>query len=145
MIADATTPTLSPSGGGGLISTLADYLALSNCLIHNGHYDGGVLISRKTLAWMTANHIPPALMPLRMGLEALDHGFGLGFRVTTSLGEKRALSSVGEYGWGGAANTYFWIDPAEDFIGLMMTQHMPLLPYPAQERFRNLAYQAIVD
>jgi len=147
MIADVTKPTLCPSGGAGLISTLADYLAFCECLLNQGKYDhgSGVLISRKTLAWMTANHIPQSWLPIRDGMNIMDHGFGLGFRVTTSLGEKRELSSVGEYGWGGAAQTYFWIDPAEDFIGLMMTQHMPLAPYPVQERFRNLAYQAIVD
>lgn len=145
MIGDVITPTLCPCGGAGLISTAADYLAFCTCLLHGGHYEGGVLISRKTLDWMTADHIPASLKPLRNGPEVFDHGFGLGFRVTTSLGERRTLSSVGEYGWGGAANTYFWIDPAEQFIGVMMTQHMPLQDYPVQDRFRNLAYQAIVD
>ncbi|MBI1259020.1 MAG: serine hydrolase [Chloroflexi bacterium] len=144
-LGDVTTPTTIPSGGGGLISTLSDYLAFCTCLLNQGSYDGGRLINRKTLAWMTANHMPPSLMPIKAGPDTLDHGFGLGFRVTTSLGERRSLSSVGEYGWGGAAQTYFWIDPAEDFIGLMMTQHLPLAPYPVQERFRNLAYQAIAD
>ena len=144
-LGDVTTPTSIPSGGGGLVSTLADYLAFCSCLLNQGKYDGGSLISRKTLAWMTANHMPPSLMPIKAGPDTLDHGFGLGFRVTTSLGERRELSSVGEYGWGGAAQTYFWIDPAEGFIGLMMTQHLPLAPYPVQERFRNLAYQALVD
>jgi len=94
---------------------------------------------------MTSNHIPRSLMPLAIGPFPLDHGFGLGFRVVTSLGESRSLTSVGEYGWAGAAKTYFWIDPSEQFIGLMMTQYMPLLPYPVQERFKNLAYQAIDD
>jgi CubicO group peptidase (beta-lactamase class C family) len=145
LIGDVTTPTTCPSGGGGLISTLADYLAFCNCLIHQGQYEGGILLGRKTVAWMTANHIPQSLMPLTLGPFTLDHGFGLGFRVTTSLGEARALSSVGEYGWAGAAQTYFWIDPAEACIGLMMTQHLPIDPYPVQERFRNLAYQAIVN
>jgi CubicO group peptidase (beta-lactamase class C family) len=145
LIGDVTIPTSCPSGGGGLISTLVDYLAFCNCLINHGQYEGGILLGRKTLAWMTSNHIPPSLMPLRLGPFTRDHGYGLGFRVTTSLGEARALSSVGEYGWSGAAQTYFWIDPSEEFIGIMMTQHMPMEPYPVQERFRNLAYQAIVD
>lgn len=144
-IADVTTPTRCPIGGGGLISTLADYLAFCNCLINNGKYDGGRLLSRKSIEWMTANHLPGSIMPIYMGLDQLDHGFGLGFRVTMHAGQCRKLSSVGEYGWGGAANTYFWIDPAEDFIGLMMTQHMPKLPYSATDIFRNLAYQAIDD
>ena len=145
LIGDVTVPTTCPSGGGGLISTLGDYLAFCNCLINDGRYPGGQLLGRKTLAWMTADHIPAHLKPLKMGNEQQDFGFGLGFKVVTSLGEARSLTSVGEYGWSGVANTDFWIDPAEGMIGIMMTQHLPLEPYPVQERFRNLAYQAIVD
>src|SRR5579859_1681605 len=141
LIGDVTLPTRCPSSGGGLTSTLADYLKFCNCLLDKGT----PLVSRKTLAWMTANHIPNALLPLVIGANELDHGFGLGFRVATDLGKARALTSVGEFGWAGAAQTYFWVDPAEDFIGLMMTQHMPLEQYPVQQIFRNLAYQAIVD
>lgn len=145
LIGDVTVPTTCPSSGGGLVSTLSDYLSFCNCLIHNGQYEGGRLLSRKTLAWMTSDHTPAQLKPLKLGLWTLDHGFGLGFRVATSLGEARSLISLGEYGWAGAAQTYFWIDPSEEFIGLMMTQYMPVEPYPAQERFMNLAYQAIAD
>jgi CubicO group peptidase (beta-lactamase class C family) len=144
-IGDVTIPTARMSGGGGLVSTLADYLKFCNCLLNKGAYHGGRLLSRKTMEWMTANHIPDALLPLKMGTEPQDYGFGLGFRVATHLGKLRNLKSVGEFGWGGAANTYFWIDPAEDFIGLMMTQYLPTAPYPVIDRFRNLAYQAIVD
>lgn len=145
LIGDVTTPTQFPSGGAGLLSTLADYLKFCNCLLNQGAYEGGRLISRKTLAWMTANHIPDALMPIKLGPFELDFGFGLGFRVTTELGKARSLTSVGEYGWAGAANTYFWIDPAEDVIGILLTQHLPVEDYPVHERFRTLANQAIVD
>jgi CubicO group peptidase (beta-lactamase class C family) len=145
LIGDVTQTTQCPSSGGGLTSTLSDYLKFCNCLLNNGSYEGTQLIGRKTLALMTANHIPDRLMPLMIGANELDHGFGLGFRVATDLGKARALTSVGEYGWAGAAQTYFWIDPSEDFIGLMMTQHMPLDVYPVQQIFRNLAYQAIAD
>ena len=145
LLHDVTVPTKCPSGGGGLISTLGDYLNFCNCLINNGQYAGERLLGRKTVAWMSANHIPSQIRPLKMGPNEMDVGFGLGFRVVTSLGEAKSLTSVGEYGWSGAANTYFWIDPAEEFIGLMMTQHMPTEPYPVQERFKNLAYQAIMD
>ena len=145
LIGDVTIPTQCPSGGGGLISTLGDYLNFCNCLLKNGQYEGGRLLGRKTLEWMTSDHISRQLRPLKIGAWELDVGFGLGFRVATSLGEARSLTSAGEYGWAGAAQTYFWIDPAEEFIGLMMTQHMPIDPYPVQERFKNLAYQAIVD
>lgn len=139
---DVTTPTTCPSGGGGLVSSLADYLKFSTCLLNNGAYGGGRLLGRKTLAWMTADHVAglPSYEPEPMG-----YGFGLGFRVLTDLGRESLLSSVGEYGWGGAAKTHFWIDPAEDMIGLLMTQYFPADPYPVHERFHALAYQAIVD
>jgi CubicO group peptidase (beta-lactamase class C family) len=94
---------------------------------------------------MTSNHIPESFFPLQLGPFELDHGFGLGFRVAVDLGKARKLTSVGEFGWDGAANTYFWVDPAEDFIGIMMTQYLPVERYPVQEAFRNLAYQAIAD
>ncbi len=144
-LCDVTTPTRCPSGGGGLLSTLADYLSFCNCLLNEGCSDSGQLISRKTLEWMTTNHIPQHMLPLAMGPVMLDHGFGLGFRVATSLGEARTLTSVGEYGWYGIANTYFWIDRSEALIGLMMTQHRPKLPYPVMERFKILTYQSIDD
>ena len=142
---DVTQPTSCPLGGAGLVSTLADYLAFCTCLLNKGAYDDGRLLSRKTVEWMTANHIPDSVMPIYMGSEQRDHGFGLGFRVTTDLGQARRLSSVGEFGWSGAANCYFWIDPAEDMIGIFLTQHLPMHPYPAPDLFRNVAYQAIVD
>ena len=145
LLGNVMLPTQCPSGGGGLISTLHDYLNFCNCLLNNGRYEGGQLIGRKTLDWMASDHIPAQLKPLNLGAFELDFGFGLGFRVATSLGEARSLTSTGEYGWAGAAQTYFWIDPAEELIGLMMTQHLPIEPYPVQERFKILAYQAIVD
>lgn len=145
LIGDVTVPTKCPSSGGGLVSTLRDYLNLCNCLINNGLHEGKRFLGRKTLEWMTSDHIQGQLKPLKLGAWELDFGFGLGFRVVTSLGEAKSLTSIGEYGWAGAAQTYFWIDPAEEIIGLMMTQYMPFEPYPVQERFKNLAYQAIAD
>lgn len=145
LIGDVTVPTNCPSGGAGLVSTLQDYLNFCNCLINNGQYEGYHLLSRKTLAWMASNHMPREFMPLALSPHLRNFGFGLGFRVTTSLGEARYLASVGEYGWGGAAQTHFWIDPAEDFIGLMMSQHMSNLRDYITQQFQDLAYQAIVD
>lgn len=145
LIGQVTTPTNCPSAGGGLISTLADYLKFCNCLIQEGRYAGGRLLSRKTLAWMTTNHLPQHFMPLAIGDHQMDLGFGLGFAVAPALGQARSLTSAGVYGWGGAAKTLFWIDPAEDFIGIIMTQYMPMEPYPFQERIQILAYQAIDD
>jgi CubicO group peptidase (beta-lactamase class C family) len=144
-VGDIATPTTCPSGGGGLLSTLADYLAFCNCLIHQGKYNGGRLLSRKTVEWMTVDHVAPWAKPMRFGGDLVDYGFGLGFSTTNSLGEARSLESVGAFGWGGAAKTLFHIDPAEELIILMMTQHLPVELYPMQERFQNLAYQAISD
>jgi CubicO group peptidase (beta-lactamase class C family) len=144
-IGDVTLPTAAPSGGGGLVSSVADYLAFARCLLQGGAYEGGRILSRKTVAWMTANHIPASFFPLWVGSWETDFGFGLGFRVTVDLGQARALTSVGAFGWEGMANTYFWVDPAEDFIGVLMTQYLPVDPYPLQDAFRNLAYLAIVD
>ena len=147
LIGDVTIPTDCPTGGSGLVSTLADYLKFCDCLVQNGRFEkeNGRLLSRKTIEWMTSNHIPDSLRPLSIGPNNLDIGFGLGFRVVTSLGQTRYLTSVGEYGWAGAAKTFFWIDPTEEFVGIMMTQHFPTDPYPPQEIFMNLAYQAIDD
>jgi CubicO group peptidase (beta-lactamase class C family) len=145
MIGDVTMPTLCPSGGSGLTSTLGDYLRFCDCLLHTTSYEGGQLLSRKTLAWMTANHIPETMLPLKLGATEMDAGFGLGFRVATTLGRARNLTTPGEYGWAGLAKTYFWIDPAEELIGLFMTQYLPVQDYPVQDAFRNLAYQAIID
>jgi CubicO group peptidase (beta-lactamase class C family) len=145
LVGDVTLPTKCPSSGAGLVSTIRDYLNFCNCLINNGQYQGERLLGRKTLEWMTADHIPDQLKPLQFGTMDVDFGFGLGFRVVTSLGEAKSLTSLGEYGWFSGTQTYFWIDPAEELIGLMMTQYMPVEPYPVQERFKNLVYQAIAD
>jgi CubicO group peptidase (beta-lactamase class C family) len=144
-VQDVTQPTRSPAGGGGLVSTLADYLAFCNCLLHEGKYEGGRLLGKKTVAWMTTNHIPPWMLPLKMNDEAQDYGFGMGFRVIPSLTGTRSQYSVGAYGWQGGCGTYFLIDPAEDMILLLMTQHMPGEAYLPHDRFRNLVYQAIED
>lgn len=144
-MAGITVLTKCPSSGGGLVSTLDDYLRFCSCLINKGRYDGGQLLGPKTVDWMTVSHLPKELLPISIGPWPVDVGFGLGFGVVTSLGAVSTLASVGTYGWGGAAQTDFWIDPAEEIIGILMTQHMPEGAYPYQERFRNLAYQAIVE
>jgi CubicO group peptidase (beta-lactamase class C family) len=121
-------------------------LKFADCLINNGAYDGGRLIGRKTLASMTSNHVPQALFPLAIGPSPIGTGFGLGFRVTQNVGDVPYLSSVGEYGWAGAAQTHFLVDPQEELITLFMTQVLPdAVVYPLRVRYQNLIYQAIVD
>jgi len=143
LIGDVTIPTNCPSGGAGLVSTLGDYLAFCNCFLSNGRYKNGYLLSRKTIAWMTANHLPASFLPTSMG--AYVSGFGLGFKVDPGLEQSKVLTSPGHYAWAGAGKTAFWIDPAEEFIGLLMMQAMSDLGWRLiMEVFPNLAYQAIV-
>lgn len=146
----ATSPYAKPpcrfSGGGGLVSTATDYLRFCQMLLNQGELNGTRLLGRKTIALMTANHLPDDLMPIQIGPNFLHgYGFGLGFRVLLDVAQAGILGSVGEYGWGGAANTYFWIDPQEDLIGILMTQFMPSGHHPVSPDFRVLAYQALVD
>ena len=134
-------PTAFPSGGGGLLSTAPDYTRFAQMLLNKGEYAGVRLLGRKTIELMTTDHLPDELHVFEDG----SRGFGLGVGVLRDLGRSQALGSVGTYGWGGAANTDFWIDPKEDLIGLLMLQFMPSGTYPVVRDFRTLVYQALVD
>ena len=143
-----TNPKYHPSGGTGLVSTNLDYMRFAQMLLNKGELDGTRLLGRKTVELMTANHLPNELIPIRMGDFTLHgYGFGLGFRVMTDVPQSAMLGSAGEYGWSGAAYTYFWIDPKEELIGLFMSQFFPSrdLLAPVRETFRVLAYQALID
>ena len=136
-------PTQHPSGGGGLISTTGDYLRFAQMLLNRGELDGVRLLGRKTVELMTTDCLPAGVFlnndPNR------GAGFGLGVSLLQDLGKIAQLGSVGNYGWGGAANTNFWIDPQEELIGIIMLQFMPSDTYPVTQDFRNLTYQALVD
>jgi CubicO group peptidase (beta-lactamase class C family) len=131
------------SGGGGLYSTINDYLIFSQMLLNKGEFNGVRLLGSKTVELMTKNHISNELLPLNVGfLQGV--GFGLGFAVM--IDESQILGSVGEFEWGGAYNTFFWIDPTEQLIGIQMTQFAPFNYYPTfNKEFKVLVYQAIVD
>jgi CubicO group peptidase (beta-lactamase class C family) len=136
-------PTMRPSGGGGLISTAGDYVRFAQLLLNKGELDGVRLLGRKTVELMTTHALPAGVY--------LDNdpasgvGFGLGVSVLLDVGRGKMLGSVGNYGWGGAANTNFWIDPQEQLIGILMTQFMPSNTYPVTADFRISVYQALVD
>ncbi len=138
-----TAPNPCPSGGGGLFSTTEDYLRFCQMLLNKGGLDGVRLLGRKSVELMTTNCLPAGVY--------LDNdpgrgaGFGLGVSVLLDVGKVQQLGSVGNYGWGGAANTNFWIDPKEELIGILMLQFMPPDTYPVIIDFRNLTYQALVD
>jgi CubicO group peptidase (beta-lactamase class C family) len=137
---DYTRPTKCPSGGGGLVSTTADYLRFAQMMLNRGELDGVRLLGRKTVEWMTINHLSQGLHPW----EDAGRGFGLGVGVQIDAARQN-LGSAGSYGWGGAAGTRFWVDPQEELIGLLMIQFMPGGHYPIQDEFAVLAYQALVD
>lgn len=120
---DYTQQPVWMSGGGGLVSTTADYLRFCQMLLNKGELDGTRLLGRKTVEYMTSNHLPADLLPMAVDAKP-DPGYGFGLGVNVMLDPTAAgrLASVGEFGWGGAAYTHFWIDPLEDLIAIMMTQ-----------------------
>lgn len=130
------------AGAGGLAGTAEDYLRFCQMLLNGGQLDGRRVVSRKTIESMTANHIGSA--PLWQDTYR-GFGFGLGFRVRMDLGQSATLGSVGEYGWGGAYGTFFWVDPKEQMIGILMIQLMPYAHVNVRPEFQNAVTQAIVD
>jgi CubicO group peptidase (beta-lactamase class C family) len=139
------------SGGGGLCSTAADYLTFCRALLNGGELGGVRLIGPKTLKLMTTNHLPGGRdlpeMSRSMFAEATYNGigFGLGFSVTMDPAQTLIPGSPGEYAWGGAATTSFWIDPAEELIAIFMTQVLPSSAYPVRRELRTMIYAAITD
>ncbi|MBV9457903.1 MAG: beta-lactamase family protein [Bradyrhizobium sp.] len=145
------TPPALISGGGGLCSTAADYLTFCRALINGGEIGGVRLLGPKTLQLMTANHLPggvdlPALSRSLFSEAAYNGiGFGLGFSITMDPAKTLIPGSRGEYAWGGAATTSFWIDPAEELIAIFMTQVLPSSAYPLRRELRTLVYSAITE
>ena len=130
------------SGAGGLAGTAEDYFRLCQMLLNGGQLDGTRLVSRKTIEMMTANQI--GHIPLWQD-NYRGYGFGLGFRVRENLGASLTLGSVGEFGWGGAYGTYFWVDPKEQMIGILMIQLSPYAHINIRPEFQNVVTQAIAD
>ncbi len=121
---DVTRRPVFLSGGGGLVSTARDYLRFARMLHGGGVLDGTRLLSRKTIAFMTSDHLAGMAGATSgpMYLPGPGYGFGLGFAVRTEQGGPLTAGSVGDYNWSGLAGTYFWIDPAEDLIAIWLMQ-----------------------
>jgi CubicO group peptidase (beta-lactamase class C family) len=145
------TPPSFISGGGGLCATAGDYLTFCRALLHGGELDGVRLLGPKTLALMTTNHLPGGRDLPEMSRSLFSEasyngiGFGLGFSVTMDPAKTLIPGSAGEYAWGGAATTSFWIDPAEELIAIFMTQVLPSSAYPLRRELRTMVYSAITD
>jgi CubicO group peptidase (beta-lactamase class C family) len=143
-------PTLL-SGGGGLVSTAADYHRFTRFLLGEGELEGVRLLGSRTVRYMTRNHLPGRAdletfgRPINAESPLRGVGFGLGFAVLEDPAKYRTLSTVGEFNWGGAASTTFWVDPAESLSVVFMTQLMPSSTLPLRTQLRQLVYQALVD
>ncbi|GAA3560513.1 serine hydrolase domain-containing protein [Amycolatopsis ultiminotia] len=139
------------SGGGGLVSTAADYHRFTQMLLRRGELDGVRVLSPHTVDLMTANHLPGNVdlesygRPLFTEMPYDGFGFGLGFSVLLDAAKAKTLSTPGEYAWGGAASTAFWVDPDEDLTVAFYTQLLPSSSYPIRHQLRQLVYQALVD
>ena len=134
------------SGGGGLVSTTADYYQFARMLLNGGIVDGTRILGPQTIRYMASNHLPDDLVAtsnVASGRGA--YGFGLGFRVMLNPGRHDYLTGLGEYGWAGAANTYFWIDPNADLLGIFMSQLMPSGAHDVPRSFQSQAYAALAD
>jgi CubicO group peptidase (beta-lactamase class C family) len=139
------------SGGGGLVSTAADYHRFTQMLLNEGELDGVRLLGSRTVRYMAENHLPGGVDLEAIGRPLFSEttfdgtGFGLGFSVLADPVKNKVLSSPGEYAWGGAASTAFWIDPVEQITALFFTQLLPSSAYPIRPQLKQLVYQALVD
>ncbi len=140
-------PVTTSSGGSGLVSTTTDYLGFAQCILNKGELNGLRLLGPRTVALMTCNHLPAKLLPISFeGIEPmLGMGFGLGFGVMLDTAQTGVMGSVGDHGWGGYAETFFWIDPQEDMIAILMSQYQPSQTYPIRKEFRTAVYQALIS
>lgn len=139
------------SGAGGLVSTTPDYLRFCRMLVGGGELDGHRILGRKTLELMTVNHLPDGSDLTQLAVGGFGEagftgvGFGLGFAVGQGPAATSMAGSAGEFYWGGAASTAFWVDPVEDLTVIFMTQLMPSASYPFRAQLRSLVYQALAD
>lgn len=132
-------------GGLGLFGTGSDYMRFANMLLTVKAEDGTRILGRKTLELMHTNHLAPELLPYVVGgAPTPGYGFGLGSRVAMDIGQSALAGSPGEFGWSGAAKTYYWVDPVEEIVGVLLTQHMVGFDLPEAD-FRAVVYQAIED
>ena len=137
------------SGGGGLFSTMSDYYKFASMLLNQGEMNGARIIGRKTLQYMTSNHLPNGRDLTEMSESAFSEtpyagvGFGLGFSVMLDPLKSQTLSDIGEFGWGGMASTVFFINPKEDMLVIFLTQLVPSSTYQVRRELRSLVYSAL--
>lgn len=134
-------PRTSFSGGAGLLSTARDYAIFLQMLANDGEFNGERILSRKTVELMTIDHLPEGVkFPWSNGT-----GFGLGFSIGLNIGASGNPGSIGQYGWGGAYHSTYWVDPSEDLVVVYFTQVRPADGLDDHDKLRALVYQAIID
>ena len=133
------------------MATAGDYHRFVQMLARGGELDGVRLLGSRTLRYMAQNHLPGGAdlsaygRPLFAETAFDGVGFGLGFSVVVDPAKAKVLCSPGEFAWGGAASTAFWVDPVEDVTAIFMTQLLPSSTHPIRPQFKQLVYQALVD
>jgi CubicO group peptidase (beta-lactamase class C family) len=138
------------SGGGGLVTTATDYHRFAQMLSGRGELDGVRLLGSRTVRFMATNHLPDGADLSAFGRPLFSEttfdgvGFGLGVSVTVDPVKAKVPGSVGEYGWGGAASTAFWVDPVEDMTAVFLTQLLPSSTHPLRSQLKLLVHQALV-
>jgi CubicO group peptidase (beta-lactamase class C family) len=147
----ATTPPTFLSGGGGLFGTAGDYHRFTQMLLAGGQLEGNRLLGPRTLRLMTDNHLPGGTELQSFGRRSLPdllqpgNGFGLGFAVVIDPVAAKVPSSLGTYSWGGAASTFFYVDPVEEMTMVFLTQLLPSSTHPLRRQIRQLVSQAIIN
>jgi CubicO group peptidase (beta-lactamase class C family) len=139
---DVTRKPLFESGGGGMVSTIADYARFLHMLANGGRLGRVQLLGRKTVELMTSDHLGAMAGPERIA--GPGYGFGLGFAVRIAAGLSTFPGSVGDYHWSGVGGTFFWVDPKEQLVAVLMAQAMNQREC-LRQMFKNLVYAAIVD
>jgi len=128
------------AGGAGIFSTAGDFARFAQMLCNGGTLEGKRILGRKTIELMTANHM--VALPNNQAA-ARQKGFGFGVEVTTDLGQLSVPSSIGQFGWYGAATTYCQIDPTERIVAIALAQHFPFNQHNFFAQFQTGYYQAL--
>jgi CubicO group peptidase (beta-lactamase class C family) len=132
------------SGGGGLVSTVSDYLRFATMLARGGELDGVRILGPRTVSLMSMNQLPDGVKPAWWGGKNGGNGYGFTMSVTTDVAQTTGYGSIGDFGWDGAASTFFRVDPREKLVVLVMTQRMPT-DLEIQVKVKTLVYQALLD
>lgn len=144
------TPPKFLSGGSGLVSTIADYHRFCEMLRRGGELDGARILAPRTIQLMRANHLPADQDLTQLAIGTFSEtsnegvGFGLGFASTCDAAKAGSVST-GEYYWGGAASTIFWVDPSADLVVIFMTQLLPSATFDFRGQLKSLVYSSLAD